>query len=231
MTPPALSAADGSGHLDLPRWPRRAAFDFFRGYAKPWFSVCVMLDVAALKAAVAASGRGSFWLAYHFAAMRVANHGEPMRLRFTPEAAGVRRLARVHAGTTVLRTDGSFGMLTLEQTEGWRAFVDVNRPRVAAALDPAAPFLPEDSLPASEGLVHTTTLPWLHFTSFEHARERERDADVPKLAFGRAVRDGARLLMPLAIEVHHALVDGLHVGEYVQALQAACDGAAGWIDS
>ena len=224
-----MTPASADGRLDLDRWPRRDAYAFFRGYAKPWFSVCVKLDVAALKAAVAASGHGSFWLAYHFAAMRVANAGEALRLRFDPGPPGVRRLARVHAGTTVLRRDGSFGMLTLQQADNWPAFVALNEAAVAAAQDPAAPFLPEDTLPADEGLIHTTTLPWLHFTSFEHAREQERDADVPKLAFGRAERDGARLWMPLALEVHHALVDGLHVGEYVQALQAELDTPQRWL--
>jgi chloramphenicol O-acetyltransferase type A len=224
-----VTPASADGHLVLERWPRRDAYAFFRGYAKPWFSVCVRLDVAALKAAVAAAGRGSFWLAYHYAAMRVANAGEALRLRFADREPGVRRLARVHAGTTVLRRDSSFGMLTLQQAGSWAEYVALNAPAVADALDPAAPFLPPETLPADEGLIHTTTLPWLHFTSFEHAREHERDADVPKLAFGRAERDGERLWMPLALEVHHALVDGLHVGEYVQALQAELETPQRWL--
>lgn len=223
MPDPIPTPADADGRLDLARWPRRAAFEFFRGYARPWFSVCTRLDGAGLKAAVADSGRGSFWLGYHFVAMQVANNLEPLRLRFTAGGTGVQRLERVHAGTTVLRHDGSFGMLTLVQTADWPSYVATNAPAVEAARDPGAPFLPPEHLPTGEGLIHTTTLPWLHFTSFEHARERERDADVPKLAFGRAERDGSRLWMPLAIEVHHALVDGLHVGEFVQALQAALD--------
>lgn len=217
------SACAGDVRLDLARWPRRAAFEFFRGYAKPWFSVCARLDVAQLKQAVADGGVGSFWLGYHFVAMAAANAGEALRLRFTADGRGVRRLAKVHAGTTVMRPDGSFGMLTLHQTATYADYVARNAAAVAAAQRVEAPFLPPEDLPPGEALIHTTTLPWIHFTSFEHARERERDADVPKIAFGRTERDGTRLWMPLAIEVHHALVDGLHVGEYLDALQRACD--------
>jgi chloramphenicol O-acetyltransferase type A len=211
------------GRLDLATWPRRAAFHFFRGYAKPWFSVCARLDVARLKQAVADSRVGSFWLGYHHVAMAVANAGAPLRLRFTADGQGARLVQRVHAGTTVMRSDGSFGMLTLHQAATLAQYAARNAQAVAAARHADALFLPPDDLPAGEALIHTTTLPWIHFTSFEHARERERDADVPKIAFGRAERDGTRLLMPLAIEVHHALVDGLHVGEYLAALQQACD--------
>ena len=37
-------------YLDLAAWPRRATFEFFRGFDKPYFNVCVRLDVTALVA-------------------------------------------------------------------------------------------------------------------------------------------------------------------------------------
>ncbi|MCE2915769.1 MAG: CatA-like O-acetyltransferase [Rubrivivax sp.] len=215
--------------IDLSRWPRRAAFDFFRHYERPWFSVCARLDAAALKAAQAERGVGSFWLAYHYAAMKIANDQEPLRLRLTADGAGVRVLRRVHAGTTVLRDDDSFGMLTLHQAEDYAAYCTQAASAVARARQPDAPFLPPDALPADEGLIHATTLPWVHFTSFDHARQLDVDPDVPKIAFGRAERDGSRLWLPLAVEVHHALVDGLHVGRYVQALEAAFADPLDWL--
>ena len=33
-------------------------------------------------------------------------------------------------------------------------------------------------------------------------------ADIPKLAFGQVKEEGGRQWMPLALEVHHALMDG-----------------------
>jgi chloramphenicol O-acetyltransferase type A len=54
---------------------------------------------------------------------------------------------------------------------------------------------------------------------------------VPKIAFGRIEPegDGGKQWMPLSLEVHHALVDGLHVGRYVQALEAALATPANWL--
>jgi len=217
--------------IDITQWPRRAAFQFFRGFDKPWFSVCTRLNVAALKAALASQRVGSFWLAYHFIAMQVVNQTPAMRLRFTADGQGVRVLDLVHAGTTVLRSDTSFAMLTLRQTRGYAAFCAAAQPALETARALDSPFLPVDTLPANEGLIHTTTLPWIHFTSFDHARPRGVDEDVPKIAFGRAEREGARLLMPIAVEVNHALADGLHVGLYLQALQAALDTPQDWLAS
>ena len=68
-------------YLDTSRWPRRDAFEYFRGFDKPYFNVCTRLDVAPLKAALAARGGGSLMLAYYFIALRLANEQEPFRLR------------------------------------------------------------------------------------------------------------------------------------------------------
>jgi chloramphenicol O-acetyltransferase type A len=52
---------------------------------------------------------------------------------------------------------------------------------------------------------------------------------VPKLAFGRAEPAGEHLWMPMSVEVHHALMDGLHVGRFVQAFEAALRAPRDWM--
>ena len=47
--------------------------------------------------------------------------------------------------------------------------------------------------------------------------------DRPKIAFGRFREEGGRLLMPVAIDVHHALCDGVHVGRFFERFQAQLD--------
>jgi chloramphenicol O-acetyltransferase type A len=76
--------------------------------------------------------------------------------------------------------------------------------------------------------IHFTTLPWLHFTSFTHAREQAH-ADIPKLAFGRVLEEGGRQWMPLALEVHHALMDGADVGDFVQGFEALMRDPLPWL--
>lgn len=211
-------------YLDTARWPRRDAFEFFRGFDKPYFNVCVRLDAAALKAAVRASGAGSFMLAYHYIALRLANEQEPLRYRI--EAGRVRVHERVHAAITVLRDDDSFGFAYLPYQRDWRGFVAHALPVLAAARTRQARFEPR---PEHTDVIHCTTLAKVPFTSFSHARNWGREDSVPKLAFGRADRDGARLWLPFSVEVHHALMDGLHVGRYVEAMEQAFADPAAWL--
>jgi chloramphenicol O-acetyltransferase type A len=212
-------------YLDLQRWARRDAFEFFRGFDKPYFNVCVRLDVAALKAAAAACGVGSFTLAYHFIALRLANLHGPFRYRL--EGGRVRVHEVVHAGATVLREDDSFGFAYLDHATDYASFARSGAEAMAQARARHATFEPR--LDATD-VIHTTTLPLIPFTSFSHARNWGREDSVPKLAFGRADRDGSRLWMPFSVEVHHALMDGLHVGRYIQAFEAALREPERWLE-
>ena len=60
-------------YIDTATWPRRDAFEHYRGFDKPYFNVCTRLDASRLKAAVAHAGGGGLSLAVYFIALRLAN--------------------------------------------------------------------------------------------------------------------------------------------------------------
>ena len=217
----ASSTGPAPVYLDLPSWPRRDTFEFYRGFDKPYFNLCTRLDVAALKAATQAAG-ASFSLACHFIATNLANREEAFRYRL--EDGRVRVHPVVHVSTTVLRDDGSFAFAYLPFDPCFADFAARGVPVLAAARQGSCE--PHDD---STAVLHFTTLPWVHFTSVSHARNWGREDSVPKFAFGRIEPDGARLWMPMSVEVHHALMDGLHVGRFVQAFEAALREPQAWL--
>ena len=129
----------------------------------------------------------------------------------------------VGANLIYQRDDGSFGFLTLPRDPSLAAFASrakshLERVRRASG-DLFAADEPGDV--REETLVHMTALPWLAFTAFTHARGQGDDR--PKVAFGRFTEQGGRLLMPVAVDVHHALCDGRHVGRFFELFQANLD--------
>lgn len=212
-------------YLDLESWHRRSAFDFFRGFDIPTFNICTRLDVARLKEVVKASGVGTLSLAYHFIAIRLANSIEPFRYRLDGER--VRVHAEVHGSTTVLRSDESFAFATLEHQLDYATFATRGAHSLALASGPNAPFEPNSLGTAT---LHMTTLPWMHFSSYSNARQWGALDSVPKIAFGRIDSDGDHLWMPLSVDVHHALMDGLHVGRFIEQFEAALHQPEVWLD-
>ena len=210
--------------LDLEDWPRRATFDYFRSFDKPYFNVCTRLDVSRLKPAVADAGVGSLALASYFLAIQMAN--EVASFRYRLEAGRVRIHGVVHGSTTVLRDDQSLGFARLEHAGDFAAFASGAAQAIDAARLRSAPFEPTSE---ETDVIHLTTLPWIHFTSFSHARNWGQEDAIPKLAFGRIEAEGARLWLPLSVEVHHALMDGLHLGQFIEGFEAALADPRPWL--
>jgi chloramphenicol O-acetyltransferase type A len=62
-------------------------------------------------------------------------------------------------------------------------------------------------------------IPWVSFSGLLHARRIPSDDSIPKIVFGKHhLRDGSRRL-PISIEAHHALMDGLEVGQFLERFQ------------
>jgi chloramphenicol O-acetyltransferase type A len=212
-------------YIDTTTWARRDAFEFFRRFDKPYFNVCVRLDVSRLKAVLNARDGGGLSLACYFIALRLANLHQAFRLRL--EDGRVRVHDEVHGSTTVLREDGeSFFFAELDHTADFDAFVAQAGAAIDAARTTSASFEPK---PDDVARVYFTTLPWLHFSSFSHARNWKSEDSIPRFAFGRAQAEGGALWLPMSVEVHHALMDGVHVGRYVQAFEAALREPQAWL--
>lgn len=211
-------------YLDLETWPRRSAFELFRGYDIPCFNLCTRVDVAQLKKAVKELGIGTMSLAYHFIAIRLGNDIEPFRYRL--EGERVRVHAVVHGGTTVLREDESIGFATLEHQRSFAEFAEQGAATLAKMRRADAPFEPSKHDTAT---LHMSAVPWVHFTSYSNARRWGPHDSIPKIAFGRIDAEGDHLWMPLSVEVHHALMDGLHVGRYIQGFEAALKDPMKWL--
>ena len=211
-------------HLDLQSWPRRASFEHFAALNQPYFGLCTRLDVAATRQATREAGV-SLMLACHFLALRAAHAIEPFRYRLE-EGPRVRIHERLHGSTTVLRPDDSIGFCYLDYDPDCREFLRRAAGSVAAARQGLTPF---DPRPDDDAVIHFTTLPWVHFTSMTHPRQLGSLDAVPKIAFGRLQDEGGRVWMPLSVDVHHGLMDGLHVGRLVQALEQALARPQDWL--
>ena len=204
-----------SGYLDIETWNRRRHFEFFKDYHNPFFNICTNVDVTPLLGLTRASKNISFFIAYHFLSARAANEVEPFRYRLRGDRVLVHD--RVHAGTTILLADENFTFAYFDYTEDFEVF----HARAKAVLESAKAGGVELYQRAErDDLIYHSVIPWATFTSISHARKGGREESVPKIAFGKYREDGGRVMMPVSVEVHHALMDGLHVGRYFERLES-----------
>jgi chloramphenicol O-acetyltransferase type A len=67
-------------------------------------------------------------------------------------------------------------------------------------------------------MIHYSIIPWISFSSISHLRKFNTDDSIPKIVFGKHHKKDNGLVMPVSAEVHHSLMDGLHVGKYLHLL-------------
>jgi len=203
-----------SGYLDISNWSRRELFEFFIGYTSPYFNVCAQIDVSNLKQFVTERGTRTS-LALHYFALRIANEIEPFRYRLKDGKVFVYDV--VNGGTTVLLPNESFTYAYFDYQRDFDTFVSEMGQAVEAVRTGSGALKPT----MRDDVIYHTTLPWISFTSFAHARNKGRGESIPLIVFCKFIQHGDKLLMPLSVEVHHALMDGLHVGRYFASFEAA----------
>ena len=203
-------------YLDTEAWSRRHLSRLFKDYDSPYFNVCADVDVTPLLSFVRERGL-SFFVAYHYLSTKTANEIESFRYRLRGERVIVHE--RVHAGAIVLLPDDSFTFVYFDYTDDFDAFHEHARALVAQAKREPPPL---DARAGQDDLIYHSVIPWVSFTSISHARDSRQKNGIPKVAFGRYSETGGRIRMPVAVEAHHALMDGRHAGRFFERLQGHC---------
>jgi chloramphenicol O-acetyltransferase type A len=212
-------------YLDFTTWSRREVFEFFSGFDKPYFNLCTQLDVTNLLGSLRERRHVSMSLAYHYFALRAANEIEPFRYRLREGKVIVHDV--IHGGTTVMLPNENFTLAYFDYEEDFDKFIDKAEAAVKEVVSGDGAFRPNPS----DDRIHFTTLPWVSFTSFSHARNWGREDSIPKIAFGKFIKENERTLLPFSVEVHHALMDGLHVGRYVNRMEKMLSDAETYVGS
>ena len=203
-----------SRYLEIELWSRSQQFEFFRSYHHPFFNICTNVDVTRLLGLTRQMRDISFLIAYHFFSIRAANEVEPFRYRLRNDRVLVHD--RIHAGTTILLDDENFTFAYFDYVEEFEVFHE----RAKAAIESAkAVGVQLYERAERDDLIYHSVIPWATFTSISHARKGGQQESVPKIAFGKYREAEGRLMMPVSVEVHHALMDGLHVGRYFERLE------------
>lgn len=204
-------------YLDLTTWSRRDLYEFFIDYAQPYFNVCARVDITNLVAFVRKRADLRISVALHYFSLRLANEIEPFRYRLKEKEVYV--YDDVHGGTTVLLPNESFAYAYFDYQRDFEEFASGMTRAVDEVRGGTGALKPT----MRDDVIYHTTLPWMSFTSFMHARNKGRGESIPRIVFGKFEEDNSRLMLPLSVEVHHALMDGIHVGRFMNRFAEAAE--------
>lgn len=142
-----------------------------------------------------------------------ANEVENFRYRI--EGNDVIIYEKVNASPTINRPDGTFGFSYMDYDPSFGIFApaaqkEIEKVQQAKGLIPAL---------TSENVIHYSSVPWINFTSLSHARAFAYKDSIPKISFGKMHEENGRQVIPMSVHANHALMDGYHVGLYIERFQ------------
>ena len=198
--------------LDIDKWARKDHYHFFRQFDEPFFGITATIDCT--RAYEASKKRDcSFFLYYLYKSHLAANFIVPFRYRMIEDEVWI--YDQVNASPTINRPDGTFGFAYMNFEQDVDVFmtnakIEIERIQHSTGLEPAI---------SSENVIHFSSIPWINFTSVSHARSFSFNDSIPKITFGKMVESQSKKTMPVSIHVHHALMDGWDVGQFLEYFQ------------
>jgi chloramphenicol O-acetyltransferase type A len=202
--------------IDLSTWPRRKHFEVFRAFDYPHINVCANVEITALQAFVKQRSLSlNITLIYLFA--RVANAIPEFRYRI--RGSEVVEHDVVHPSSTILTEGDLFSFCTIPYVADYTAFA-LQATTIIEQMK-QQPRLEDE--PGQDDLLFMSSIPWVSFTALQHPIHMHPVDSVPRIAWGKFFTEGEALKMPLSVQVHHALMDGVHLGRYYALVQEYLD--------
>lgn len=199
--------------INIENWERKNQFEFFKNYEDPFFNITATLDVTVLYNHCK-QHKMSFFLASLYVANQAMNQIPAFKLRLKNDK--IIEFSKIHIDSTVLNEDNTFSFCHFETFPTLFEFMKNG----TEILSDHRNGIEDDSHVYDLDVAHSTSIPWVSITGFKHARNgNEKHIGIPKIVFGKYFEDNNRKIMPFSVEVHHALMDGIHVGLLFEKMQ------------
>ena len=203
--------------IDVTTWDRTAHFNSYVDAQFPYIIVGKDLDVTKIYQFARENGV-SFTYCMIYAATKIANEIKHFYYRMIDKEPY--RIEKNVAVTTHLKKGAeNFSMVRCDDYDSMLEFAKKNREKAELPTDDMDPRGAE----FENDIISFSSIPWIRYTHFIRTIKTLGVDTNPKITFGKYEWEGDKLMMPFTLQVHHGLMDGLHVGRYFIRLEEYLD--------
>jgi len=202
--------------IDLETWNRREHFNFYNRLEYPYLNITANVNLTRLIPWIKANGYSVF-ATIAYITSQAANEIPELRLRIRGKQVVEHEVVR--SSFTVLANDNTFGFATVDYANDFLAF----HQQVLDAIQTtrANPSIKDE--PGRDDMIFLTTMTWVSFTQISHPLPLNPPDSFPRITWGKIFNQQDQILMPLSLNANHALVDGLHIGQFFEIVQKSMD--------
>jgi chloramphenicol O-acetyltransferase type A len=204
-------------YIDVETWDRKDYFNMYLGTDFPYINVGANLDITNLLGYCKKRDL-PFYLTMVFSAHHIALQIKNFKYRIMDGRPILNE--NIHASFTHMPEGRDlFINVTPEYTDDLTGFIKNARELIAKQ----GTDLGLSRLRGRYDIIGYSAIPWIQFTHFIRTIAKIGVDSNPKVTWGKYFKQDDRVLMPFTVQVHHGLMDGLHVGRYFEMLQQYID--------
>lgn len=199
--------------LDMDKYSRRKHFDYFRSLAHPYVGMTVNVDITDFVRKTKEEGL-PFFLSLCYCVAQAANGVPEFRQRIRD--GNIIQYDWCQTSHTLALEDGSYCYCTLESNMSFREYL----PRAVEAQKLASKERSLEDGEDGDSLLFVSSIPFISYTSLIQPVPCPADSN-PRISWGKYFRQGDRLMLPITVLCHHALVDAIHISRFYATLDMA----------
>lgn len=210
--------------IEKEKWDR---LPYFEHYLKQHctFSMTANIDITSLLEQLQ-NKEIKFYPAFIYMVTRVVNSHKEFRTCFSNEGL-LGYWDRMIPSYTIFHNDNkSFSSIWTEFSDEFHVFYENYQYDTKRYGDVKKLFTkelePKNSFPIS-------SIPWVSFTGFNLNVNNNHDFLLPIITGGKYFNQGEKILLPISLQVHHAVCDGYHASIFIEELQQFSNNYFDWL--
>ncbi len=198
--------------IDMENWERKEFYEHFIKEVVCTYSAVVNIDITNLKGQ-------KLYPAMIWMLTKTVNDMPEFRTVLTPDGPGI--YDDMHPMYTVFNKEKkNFSGIWSYFSEDYAEFLK-RYEADAEEYSKSTRYAPKEGTPTNS--FNISMVPWLEFTAFNINVFDEGKFLLPIFTMGKFFEREGRRFLSLAIQVHHAVCDGYHMGAFVERLQQYVD--------
>lgn len=198
--------------INLNEWDRKEHFSFFSKSDLPFYNVSFNVDITGLKEF---SKREDISINNVIIYLTIRTLCQIKNFLYRMENGKVVEYESLDPSFACLKNgEELFRLITVEYIDNVWEFDK----RVKQTILKSTSYFDLSMLMHRSNFVFISTLPWIPFTGIDHTLSLKKEDAIPRISWGKFVKDGEKVNLPYNIQVNHMFVDGFHVGKFYEKL-------------
>lgn len=198
-------------YIDMETYKRKKHFEYFNSLAYPYVGITVNVDITELLKVIKEK-KLPFFLTICYCVSQSANQIAPFKQRIMDNQ--IVEFDYCRTSHTVALSDGTYCYCDLNSDCSFEDYIsDAAQEQERAKQKNSISEDKEEVLDK----IFISSIPWVSYTAIINPTPVPADSN-PRITWGKYFTQNDRVLLPVSVLCHHALVDGLHISKFYDLL-------------